>query len=791
MNTVTDRLDPEFLAAALSVARIGICIVDDKGLFIEANPAFCELTGFSRDDLIGKSWTLAAPPEIAAQAERFLGAVLSDSAKVPGQWKIKRKNGGLFDALVSFRPLPSGDGKRCAVLTFADLTTRIAEHTERIRQQRDVLLELAALDKRDKRAAFRNILAAGARTLGVERVSYWSLDAGSTAIDCEASFTLSRGGEDPAFVGSRLSAAEYPAYFAAVLANRPVVTNNAQTDPATIELAEHFLKPSGITSMLDVPVWFQGKVVGVICHVHVGPAREWSGEDVAFASSVASMISLTLEESRWHNAMDALTRSEEKYRQVVENANEAIAVVQDGRIRYANPQCARLSGFALEELYARPFLEFVHGDDRPIVFGNYLKRMRGEEADSSYAFRIIDKSGLTRWVHINAVALDWEGRPATLNFLTDVTERHELQENLSRSLAEREVILKTAPVGISFASNRRHRWVNDAFAAMLGYAKEELVGQSSQLHFPDRESWEAFGAEAYPVLASGGTFFTERLMKRKDGSRFWCQVSGNAVDSADLGRGSIWINVDVTERKRAEEEIRRALEKERELNELKSRFVAMTSHEFRTPLATILSSAELLEHYGSRLPPEEQKDLFQSVRTAVERMTKMLDNVLIIGRAEAQMLEFKPAPTDLPAFCEGLAEEMRLSVGAAHQLDYSYEGARHPVSVDEKLLRHVLVNLISNAIKYSPQGGQVEFRVRLRDGEATFEVTDHGIGIPAEDQPRLFETFHRARNVGNISGTGLGLAIVRKSLDLHGGTIRFESAPGRGTRFHVAIRTGS
>jgi signal transduction histidine kinase len=235
----------------------------------------------------------------------------------------------------------------------------------------------------------------------------------------------------------------------------------------------------------------------------------------------------------------------------------------------------------------------------------------------------------------------------------------------------------------------------------------------------------------------------------------------------------------------------RALEKERELNELKSRFVAMTSHEFRTPLATILSSSELIDHYGSRLPQAEQKDLFHSIRAAVERMTKMLDNVLIIGRAEAQMLEFKPAPTRLAAFCEALAEEMRLSAGPKHTLEYSYEGAQHPVSVDEKLLRHVLVNLISNAIKYSPQGGPVEFRVRLRDGEAAFEIADRGIGIPPEDQQRLFETFHRARNVGNISGTGLGLAIVRKSLDLHGGTIRFESAPGGGTRFHVVIRAGN
>jgi PAS domain S-box-containing protein len=931
MAAVKSRLDTDLLVAAFNAARLGVCFVDGQGLFMEVNPAFCELTGYTPGELLGKPWVMAAPAETAAQAERFLAAVLADSPKVSDQWQVKRKDGGLVDVLVSFRSLARDDGQRCAVLTFADVTgriqaehrlkesetrfrqiaenvrevlwvtdpgksqmlyvspayervwgrsvedllrnplsfvdaihpedrsrvvaafpkqprgdydevyrivrpdggvrwirdrafpvkdgkgevyrvtgiaaditdtklaeaesrrlqtdleRRIAERTETIRRQSAVLLELAALDKSDKRGAFEKILAADARTLGVERVSYWSIVDGATAIECEALFTLAKGATDPAFAGTRLSATDYPTYFSAVLANRPVAANQARTDAATREFAEGYLKPLGITSMLDVPVWFQGRVVGVICHEHIGPAREWGGEDISFASSIASMVSLALDESRWQEAMDALTRSEEKYRQVVENANEAIAVVQDGRIRYANPQCARLSGFELDELYARPFLTFVHGDDAQLVLGNYMKRMRGEEADSSYEFRIIDKAGLTRWVHINAVAMEWDGRPATLNFLADVTERHQLQENLARSLSEREVILKTAPVGISFASGRRHRWVNDAFAAMLGYDKSELVGQSSLMHFDDRASWEAFGAEAYPVLAAGRTYVTERLMKRKDGSRFWCEVTGNAVDPGDLARGAIWINVDVSERKRAEEEILRALEKEKELNELKSRFVAMTSHEFRTPLATILSSAELLEHYGARLPAGEKQELYQSIRAAVERMTKMLDNVLIIGRAEASMLEFKPAPTDLAAFCEGLADEMRRSAGNKHSLDYTYEGARSTVKADEKLLRHVLVNLISNAFKYSPEGGPVVFQVRVVAGEAAFEVADRGIGIPPEDQPRLFETFHRARNVGNISGTGLGLAIVRKSLDLHGGTIRFDSAPGRGTSFRVVI----
>jgi PAS domain S-box-containing protein len=370
------------------------------------------------------------------------------------------------------------------------------------------------------------------------------------------------------------------------------------------------------------------------------------------------------------------------------------------------------------------------------------------------------------------------------------TERKELQESLQRSLAERDVILQSTLVGIAFTVNRRHLWVNETFASMMGFEREELIGQLSLVHFPDLESYETFGYTAYRILASGRPCVTERWQKRKDGTLIWCQIYGNYVDPDDLSKGTIWTFQDITERKHAEEDVKRALVKERELNDLKSRFVAMTSHEFRTPLATILSSAELLEQYADRLPPEEKEDLHRSIRANVDRMTRMLDNVLTIGKAEASMLEFSPAPTDLTRFCAQLAGEMRRSAGERHKIEFSCEGVRGPVRVDEKLLRHALSNLLSNAIKYSPDGGRVELRVTVDAKEARFAVRDEGIGIPPEDQARLFETFHRARNVGTIPGTGLGLAIVKKSLELHGGSVTVESIPGLGTTFKVTVPLG-
>jgi PAS domain S-box-containing protein len=485
---------------------------------------------------------------------------------------------------------------------------------------------------------------------------------------------------------------------------------------------------------------------------------------------------------------DELKRSLFESGTILESTLVGIVLAVDRQLVWINETFARMLGYDRDELRGQASSLLYPDDESFDLFGSasYALLRSGRPYVSEQRLR--RKDGTFIWCQIYGTAVDPKN-PARGSVWTtvDITQRKELQESLQRSLAERDVILQSTLVGIAFSVDRRHLWVNETFANMMGYEREELIGQLSLMHFPDLESYEAFGYTAYRILASGRPCVTERWQKRKDGTLIWCQIYGNYIDPDDLSKGIIWTYLGITERKRAEEEIRGALEKERELNELKSRFVSMTSHEFRTPLATILSSAELLEQYSDRLPPGEKAELHRSIRAAVERMTKMLDNVLTIGKAEANMLQFSPAPTDLEAFCARLADEMRLTAGERHTLEFSYEGDRGLVRADEKLLRHALTNLLANAFKYSPEGGNVEFRVRVAGGEAGFEVRDQGIGIPPEDQARLFETFHRARNVGTIAGTGLGLAIVKKSLDLHGGSVSVESAPGEGTVFRVRI----
>jgi PAS domain S-box-containing protein len=282
----------------------------------------------------------------------------------------------------------------------------------------------------------------------------------------------------------------------------------------------------------------------------------------------------------------------------------------------------------------------------------------------------------------------------------------------------------------------------------------------------------------------------ETTAVRQDGTKFPLELSATSIHVNDQPEFGFFLR-DITQRRKAEEEIRASLARQRELVDLKSSFVTMASHEFRTPLTTILSSTELLRFYGDRMPQQERENLHLSVESSVQRMTRMLDDVLLIGKSDAGMLECHPEPTDVRAFCASLVDEVSAATDSEKKIlppihlriasDVGW------AAFDPKLLRHIFSNLLSNAIKYSPNGGTVEFDVAVQGSSLEFSVVDHGIGIPPEELNGLFESFFRASNAAEISGTGLGLAIVKRSVELHGGTITVSSVLSQGSRFVVLL----
>ena len=231
----------------------------------------------------------------------------------------------------------------------------------------------------------------------------------------------------------------------------------------------------------------------------------------------------------------------------------------------------------------------------------------------------------------------------------------------------------------------------------------------------------------------------------------------------------------------------RALEREKELNRLKSEFVSMITHDFKTPLASIQGFAGLLQAAGHTLTAAVKNRYFDKIDAAVEHMRQLLDNVLLISGAEVGKLQCHPKPLNLEAFCHDLVETLQLSQDHQSSIEFTYTGKNPQAEVDPMLLRQILSNLLSNAIKYSPEDAPIQFDLLRQDDIALFRIQDNGIGIPEANLPDLFEAFHRCHNVGQIRGTGLGLAVVKKCVEAHQGQIELESKEGVGTTVTVIL----
>ena len=311
----------------------------------------------------------------------------------------------------------------------------------------------------------------------------------------------------------------------------------------------------------------------------------------------------------------------------------------------------------------------------------------------------------------------------------------------------------------------------------------ELTRATNQMSLGDTSAKAIVnGSDELGILASSFNEMAERVASRDAALRHLNQ---------DLEKRVTLRTSELTEANRrldeGREEALRLLARERELRELKSEFVSVVSHEFRTPLEIIMSSTDNLGRYHDRLVPEKRQDLLQTINKSVRRMSGMIEEVLVLGRLETDRITFKPAAFDLRAFCQRVCDEIESATGKRCPIQVKFFGMFEEASGDESLLRHIFTNLLSNAVKYSPADSPVEFVVRREGDDASFEIIDRGCGIPETDRKHLFQAFHRGSNVQQIPGTGLGLLIVQRCVDLHGGSIRFESVEGRGTTFRVTL----
>jgi len=363
------------------------------------------------------------------------------------------------------------------------------------------------------------------------------------------------------------------------------------------------------------------------------------------------------------------------------------------------------------------------------------------------------------------------------------------EEELRKSEAHyRAIVEDQTELICRFAPDGKLTFVNEAYCRYFGISRAEALNNSLVPFIPDLKR----DIMQYPVMIH------ESRIVLNNGKNRWLQWSDRAIfDHQGILLGFQAVAQDITERKRAEEETIKALQKEKELSELRSRFVSMVSHEFRNPLSSIISAADLLEYYIETASTEKKLQYIERIQNASTTMNELLEDVLVIGRHEANKVVFQPTEINLIEFGQKIIKEIEFSLNRANQIIFKYQAyldsdrndLNHNICgfFDEKLLRQILSNLLSNAIKYSANNALIYLDLIGRDSEVIFMVKDSGIGIPSDDLPHLFESFHRCQNVGMISGTGLGLTIVKRSVDMHGGQIFVESEVGVGTTFTVTL----
>ncbi|MCU0551833.1 MAG: PAS domain S-box protein [Leptolyngbya sp. Prado105] len=606
------------------------------------------------------------------------------------------------------------------------------------------------------------------------------------------------------------------------------ISNVEQTDVEPC-LAE-FVKQFGVQAKLVVPILQEDRenaestvpyLWGLLIAHECKRPRHWEDWEIELMQQLATQVAIAIQQSELYNQLQQLNaqlehRVQQRTAQLAE-ANDSLTVEiaerqrTEAKLRHTNdtlqalitasPRAIlmldRLSKVQIWNPAAEQMFGWTEAEvlDRlsPIQLEDSLqKNVLAGKTYTSVELCRPKKDGTAIELLLSAAPLlDGHAQiSGIVAVIADITEQKQRAEQLrllqSVVLNTNDAVIITEAQPID-EPGPRILYVNEAFTRITGYSSAEVLGKTPRI-LQGTKTDQAELQKIRTALARWESVTVELINYRKDGSEFWNEFSLVPVANAQ-GWYTHWIAVqrDTSARKRADE-MRLALEREQELSLLKTRFFSMASHEFRTPLSIALAAAQVLETSQVEWDNTEKRlRNLHRIQDSVKNMVQLLDDILTINRAEAGNLAFNPKPLNLEPYCRQFIEEMQLSAGVQHLLTFTCHGTPRSIDLDEKLIHSTLSNLLSNAIKYSPPYGKVDVMLEFQLDRVLLSVQDEGIGIPLEDQRRLFEPFYRGKNVGTIPGTGLGLVVVQKCVGLHQGQIQITSEFGRGTTCQLML----
>ncbi len=499
-------------------------------------------------------------------------------------------------------------------------------------------------------------------------------------------------------------------------------------------------------------------------------------------------------EQRVQERTEQLEKARMRLQLLTDNASDLICLhAPDGEYLYVSPSCETMVGYTIEEmLHTNPY-NYFHPDDLAEIRASHDTSLEGNSPRIVYRFHT--KSGDYIWLEtFTRPIVNSEGVVENLVTVSrDITDRKLIQEELRQERDLLSHIMETSPAGITVVDK-------DGRISFSNRRAGEIHGRPDAAHSTyDAPAWRATDYEGNPwpdekqpftivMRTKQPVYDVRHAIEWEDGHRIYLAINGAPLfDEAGEISKVVFTIEDYTQRKYWQDELEAALVQEKHLNQLKSRFISTVSHEFRTPMSVIMTSTDILRMHYDKLTPDQIRERLDKISDQVQRLTRLLEDVTFINKSDMTGHRLNPRDIDLEVFFKELIKEMHLVYTNPVSIVLERDGGCNHIRIDESMLYQIFTNLVSNAVKYSPNGQTVSIRYQCDEKASTFQVKDTGIGIPLEDQSHLFELFHRATNVGTISGTGMGLVIAKEAVDRLGGEITFESHEHQGTTFTVTL----
>ena len=524
-------------------------------------------------------------------------------------------------------------------------------------------------------------------------------------------------------------------------------------------------------------------------------------------------------------AEEALRLSEEKLQSIFRAAPIGIGVVVNRVLIEVNPRFCEMIGYAKEELIGKSSRLLYLTDEEYESVGSAKYKQIAMNGTGVVETQFITKYGKVLDILLASTPIEINDLSKGVTFTSlDISERKRAEIALKESEEKFRIIFENHSA-IKLLINAETGDIHDAnYAAALyyGWSREELKQMNikqintlttnevetemkkaldeKRIHFEFRHKLADNSIHDVEVFTSkieiaGKNYLhsiVQDITKKKQTEELLKMHRENLEElvklrTNELNEANIKLHIEIEKEKEYEMLLKQALEKEKEINEIKSKFISTTSHEFRTPLTSILSSFELLQRYGKNWSEEKYNYHASKIKNSIEYLTNLLDDILTISRSESGKIIFDPVNLNLKRMCLELIEESKIHSNMNHRINYEFNSDQDEFLLDPKLIRFILTNLLTNAFKYSPDGGDVILKVEYGNGKIILNVSDQGIGIPKDELQYLFEPFHRAKNTTEIHGTGLGLSIVKRSVQIHQGDIKVDSKLGEGTSFTVIL----